>query len=60
MSGDALLRSCVPLGMKVIGKRDERSALLRSCVPGMKVIGKRDERRRFVEILCATRDESNR
>ena len=40
MSGDALWRSCVPLGMKVIGKRDER--------------------RRFVEILCATRDESNR
>ena len=40
MSGDALWRSCVPLGMKVIGKRDER--------------------RRFVEILCATRDESIR
>ena len=27
---------------------------------GTKVIGKRDEWRRFVEILCATRDESNR
>ena len=24
MSRDALWRSCVPLGMKVIGKRDER------------------------------------
>ena len=40
MSCDGLMRSCAALGMKVIGKRDER--------------------RCFVEILCATRDESNR
>ena len=40
MSGDALWRSCVPLGMKDMGNRDDW--------------------RRFVEILCATRDERDR